>query len=119
MLTRKSLYDLYRQSYGTLYRHSRNSANIISKLTRGLDKNSISYEFNKSDPDHLVIIYSNKFSIFVSGFTNRIDFIPYKKSGYPYNAKYEKSLMTPKGLVNYLLKQYGHRKSLTIGINKG
>ncbi len=107
MITRKFIYDLHREHEGTLSRHARLSANVLSQLSKELDKHPLPYRLDYSSPYHMLIRCNRWFSANVSGFSKRIDLIPLKESGEPYNAKYERSFMMPEGLVNYILKKYG------------
>lgn len=107
MLKRKLIYALHREREGTLSRHARQSANIISRITHELDKYPMPYRIDYSHPYHLIVYCNGKFSVNVSGFDRHIDMIPLKQSGTPYNAKYERGFLTPKGVTNYILNKYG------------
>lgn len=113
MIKRIILYELHRKLENSkqISRHARLSSNIISKLTRLLDNNSLSYIFKRKYPYNLIVACNDRyFSIFIRGFTKRIDMLPYKVTGEAYPAKYERGFMTPQGLVNYILRTYGRRK---------
>ena len=111
ILTRKFLYDLHRQrNNGLLFCHDRQSANVLSRLTRELSKHPLPYRIDYSYPHHLIVYCNGQYSVHAAGWDNRMDFIPLKLDGSPYAAKYEKSFMTSKGLVNYILRKYGKPK---------
>lgn len=110
MITRKTLYDLHRKNYGDLARHARLSANVLSRLTRVLDKYQLPYNLSYSYYYQLVIRSRPLLSVHAAGWDTRMDVLPLKRDGSPYNSKYERSFMTPKGLINYILKKYGGEK---------
>ena len=107
MLRRKLLYDLHRERETTLSRHARQSANTLSRLTREVDKHPLPYRIDYSYPYHLIVYCNGAISIHTSGFDNRMDVLRLKQSGNPCNTKYERGIMTPKGVVNYILRKWG------------
>ena len=108
MITRKELYDTYRSIYGSLFRHNRNSANILSRVSRQLDKYPLPYKLDNKWPYHLIIYCNNwRLSVYAEGMDRVIEICPLKLDGSPYSNRYEKSFLTPKGAVNYILKRYG------------
>ena len=106
MLKRSFIYNLHRDRE-SLSKHAKLSANILSRVTKELDKYPLPYRIDYSYPYHLIVYCNGSFSIHNGGFNRRIDFIPLKQNGHPYNIKYERGFMTPRGLVNYILRTYG------------
>ena len=107
MIKRKLLYNLHRDRDISLYRHTRQSANILSRLTHELDKHPIPYRIDYSFPYRLIAYCNGAISIFANGFNKRMDILRLKQSGEPYDAKYEKSFLTPQGVTNYILRKWG------------
>ncbi len=110
MITRKFIYDVHKEKELTLFNHEKNSANILSRVSRELDIYPIPYRLDYQWPFHLIVYINNKkLSIFAGGMSNLIEVMPLKANGSPCSSKYEKSFLTPKGLVNYILRKYGTR----------
>jgi hypothetical protein len=107
MKSRKFIYALHRSAEGELSRHSKISANILSRLTRELDKYPLPYAINFKYPYQMTIHCNCKISVHAAGWNNRMDIIRLRDDGTPYAAKYEKSFMTPGGVVNYILRKWG------------
>lgn len=117
MLTRKEIYEAHRLRLGPkakpLPRHIRNSANILSKISRRLDKHLLSHILDRNWPFHLIVSINNKrLSVHSGGLNNRIDISPIKDNGHPYPTRYEKGFLTPTGAVNYILRKYGKKRYL-------
>jgi len=110
MIKRRVIYNLHRKHDGVLFRHSRQSANILSRLTFQLDKYPMPYRLNFDYPYQLIVYCNGRFSLHAGGFDKRIDMIPLKTSGEPCNTKYKRAFQTPKGVVNYILSKYGKGK---------
>ena len=112
MIQRSLLYRLHREREG-LSRHTRLSSNVLSRLTRLLDRYPLPYRIVYNNPYQL-IIYCNEatISVHAGGWDRRMDVIRLRVSGKPYSAKTEKSFMTPPGVVNYILKKWGHPKKV-------
>lgn len=109
MIRRKEIYDAHRARGLILCRHSRHSSNILSRVSRQLDKHQVSYILDYKWPYHLIAYMGNKvISIYSGGWSNLIETLPLKKDGNAYTIGWTRSFKTPEGTVNYLVKKYGN-----------
>ena len=112
MITRKLIYDLHRQKYGELYKHSKHSADILSRVTRIADKYPLPYHIDYTWLLHLIVwINGKRLSVYAGGWSNLIEILPLKNTGSPYSSRYERGFLTPAGAVNYILKKYSKRST--------
>lgn len=111
MIARSFFYALHRNYTPPLSRHARNSANILSRVSKRLDEKGIAYDPDPKWPFHIIVHVGGKeLSVFAGGWGNRIDILQLKKkSGSPFNAKYENCSLTPEGAVNLILRKYGNK----------
>jgi hypothetical protein len=109
MITRKDIYNIHRKRDNTLSRHAKLSANILSRITRELDKHPLPYRLDYEYPYHLIVNCNRLISVYASGMNKRIDVLHYLNSGKPASGKYERGFMTPKGAVNYIIKKWGSK----------
>lgn len=111
MIKRKTIYGLHRKHYkGRLSRHSKLSANVLSQLTFELDKHPIPYQLDYTYPFHLkVIINGQRLSLHCGGFSKRLELATVDIKGEA-NVNTEVGFMTPRGAVNYILRNWGKPK---------
>ena len=116
MIKRAFIYEAHRNQgipKGTLSRHAKDSANILSRVSRVLSEHPAPHKLDLKWPFHLVVYMNGqKISIYAAGWDKSIDVLPLKADGSTYNAKYERRFLTPKGVVNYILKKYGKPRIL-------
>ena len=102
MIKRSFIYNLHRRRDHCLSRHARNSANILSRVTKVMDNYPLPYRIDIDYPYHLIVNCNRLISVHANGFNNKIEVAPTKNS-----ARYERAFMTPKGAVNYILRKWG------------
>jgi hypothetical protein len=110
MFSRGYIYIFHRIHEGQqLPRHTRNSANILSRVSRELDKWPLPYQLIHDWPYHLLVHCNRRLSVYAGGMDNRIEIAPLKDNGEVDKRFKEVSFMTPKGVVNYILKKYSRK----------
>lgn len=113
MITRRHLYLAHKRRDLPLSRHERASANILSRVSKELDKYPLPYKLDYNWPFHLIVYVNNRtLSVYSGGFNNLIEICPLTKDGNPYANRYEKGYLTPEGAVNYILRKYGKPKNV-------
>jgi hypothetical protein len=108
MINCKLLYNIHRNQHnGELYRHARLSSNVLSRLSRELDKHPLPYRVDFTYPFHLIVNCNCVISVHNNGYNNRMDIQRLTDLGNPDRRYPEKSFLTPKGVVNYIIRKWG------------
>jgi len=99
--------DMYKPKYVKyLSSHEKDSASILSRVSRQLEKNHIEHVLDLDWPFHLVTNVGKKVSIFCGGFARLIEVHPLTLKGGPDKRYEERGFLTPQGAVNYILRRF-------------
>ena len=87
------------------------TVSILSKLSRRLDNSGIVHILDANWPYHLITVPKYlSFSIYTGGLNSSIDIARLGKTGHVDKRRKEVTFLTPKGAINYIVKQYNKVK---------